>query len=188
MKSQPLADALTPSPNAMLTLPRFNIAHLLGFTFVCAVDVRSFLWDSCIGCWVTLVSQVLFWTVLRVLAVRRVESQSQPIKRRQWFWGVVIISTVTSVGAVVTFLVVVLAQLPVINFVADNLSDTAMTVTFWGLCVPVGMIAAGVCLWLTWPRALSTECSPPTPKQPPPGRFQSAKPARRRSRFPGNDR
>ncbi len=148
MKSQPPANALAPSQNATLTLPRFSIAHLMGFTFVSAVDVWSFLRDPCLGFWVTLVSQVLFWTVVRVLAVLRVDNQSQP-KRRQWFWGVVIISGIASVGAVVTFLVVVLAF---IGITPADLSGTALTMTLLGLIFPVGMIAAGVCLWLTWPR------------------------------------
>ena len=151
MKSQPPANALAPSQNAPLTLPRFSIAHLMGFTFVSAVDVWSFLWDPCLGFWVTLVSQVLFWTVVRVLAVLRVDNQSQP-KRRQWFWGVVIISAIASVGAVVTFFVVALAFIGI----TPDLSGTALTMTLFGLIIPVGMIAAGVCLWLTWPRPRRT--------------------------------
>jgi hypothetical protein len=147
MKVQPLDHNSTKVGrirDSLLSVPRFSIAHLLAFTFVCAVDVWSFQWDPGLGFWVTLVSQVLFWTTLRVRAVLRIDNLSQP-KRQQWFWGVVIISAISSIGAVVTFLVVVFAF-------AGILPDPPLLMTFFGLIVPIGMIAAGVCLWLTWPK------------------------------------
>lgn len=43
----------------MLRLPQFSIAQLLGFTFVCALNVWAFVWDFSVGFWTTLLSQVL---------------------------------------------------------------------------------------------------------------------------------
>lgn len=168
MKSQSLAQSATRTGRigvALLSLPRFNIAHLLVFTFVCAVDVWAVLWDPYIGCCVAFVTQVLYWTLLRVRAVLHMENQSQSNKRRQWFWGVVINSVVASIGAVVAFLVVLMVQVPMVVFFTQNLSDAAVAAILLGFCVPIGSIAAAVCLCFTWPKVMPNsthkECSVP---------------------------
>src|SRR5262245_8025636 len=92
----------------MLRLPQFSIAHLLVFTFVVALDVWGFTQGAWTGFCITLVSQIVFWTVMRVFT----EIRLQPaLKTEMPTWRLdkaVFVSALCSVAAAFSFLFTVL--------------------------------------------------------------------------------
>jgi hypothetical protein len=143
----------------MLRLPQFSIAQLLGFTLVMAVDVWAFTFDVCGGFWVTLVSQVLFWTVLRIFA----ELRLKPALKAGWpTWGVdkvVLVSVMCSLAGAVAFCTVCTVTAFPIAANESGIGGPPTTNYFpyvlCGVSIPLGTLATAVWLWWTWPRKLS---------------------------------
>ena len=140
----------------MLRLPQFSIAQLLGFTLVMAVDVWAFTFDVCGGFWVTLVSQVLFWTVLRVLAVLRLKPE---LKTELPTWRldkVVFVSALTSLAGAIAFCTVcTVTAFPVgVNEagIGGPPSTNYFLYVLLGISIPLGTLTAAAWLWWTWPR------------------------------------
>jgi hypothetical protein len=139
----------------MLRLPQFSIAQLLGFMLVMAVDVWAFTFDVCGGFWVTLVSQVLFWTVLRVLAAMRLKPELKADWPKWRVENIVPVSAATVLAGAIAFCTVCTATaFPVgVNEMGiDGPSTNRFLYVLFGMSIPLGTLAAAAWLWWTWPR------------------------------------
>lgn len=144
----------------MLRLPQFSIAQLLGFTFVIALNVWAFVWDFNVGFWTTLLSQLLFWTVLRINAGLRLDPELKTnIVTHHLDWTITklfIVSTLCSVAGAVAFCTVctvTAAPVAMSEITASSPNPTNFfPYVLFGVSIPLGTLAAAIWLWWTWPR------------------------------------
>ena len=145
----------------MLRLPQFSIAQLLGFTFVCALSMGAFVWDFGLGFWTTLLSQFLFWTLLRVNAGLRLDPELKTnVVTHRLDWTITklfLISELCSLAGVIAFCTVcTVTSAPVaLNGLLPSPSNSPSNFfpyVLFGVSIPLGTLAAAVWLWWTWPR------------------------------------
>ncbi len=144
----------------MLRLPQFSIAQLLGFTFVCALSMGAFVWNMGLGIWTTLLSQFLFWTLLRVNAELRLDPELKTnVVNHRLDWTITklfLVSAMCSLAGVIAFgTVCTVTAAPVaIGAIFPPRPNTVNVFPFvlFGVSIPLGTIAAAVWLWWTWPR------------------------------------
>lgn len=149
----------------MLRLPQFSIAQLLGFTFVCALSMGAFVWDLGLGIWTTLLSQCLFWTLLRTNAGLRLDPELKTnVVTHRLDWTIAKLFIVSAL----CILAGVIAFSGVCTITAAPFAVNEMLVTrtgppylfphvLFGLSIPLGTLAAAVWLWWTWPRGRMTK-------------------------------
>ena len=144
----------------MLRLPQFSIAQLLGLTFVIALNVWAFVWDFNVGFWTTLLSQLLFWTALRINAGLRLDPElTTNLVTHRLDWTITklfVVSALCSLAGAIAFCTVcTVTAFPVAidEFALAEPRDTYyFPYVLFGVSIPLGTLAAASWLWWTWPR------------------------------------
>ena len=144
----------------MLRLPQFSIAQIMGFTFVIALNVWGFVWDFSFGFWSTVLSQVLFWSMLRINAGLKLEPGPQTnVMTRGLDWTIAKLAVgsvfCSFAGAIAFCTVCTVTATPVAlqEFAGPTSSSTNFyPYVLFGLSMPLGTLAAAAWLWWTWPR------------------------------------
>jgi hypothetical protein len=147
----------------MRRLPQFSIAQLLGFTLVCALSMGAFAWDFGLGFWTTLLSQCLFWTLLRVNAGLRLDPELKTnvvTHRLDWtitkLFGVSVLCTLAGVIAFSTVCTITAAPFAIDEMLVTRSGQSYLfPLILFGVSIPLGTLAAAVWLWWTWPRKQS---------------------------------
>ena len=137
----------------MLRLPQFSIAQLLGFTLLVAFNVWAFTCNVCFGFSVTLVSQMMFWTILRIFAALRVQPE---LKTDLPTDKLLVVSVLCSLAGAIAFCTV--CTVTAVPFAMNEAGFGGPPATGYfpyvlgGISIPLGTLAAAAWLWWTWPR------------------------------------
>jgi len=138
----------------MFRLPQFSIAQLMGFTALIAINAWAVMWNSGAGLWVILLSQIAFWTLLRINAGLRVDPELMTRRAADpvdWtITKLAIVSFLCSLGGVIAFGVV--CTVTATPLALRGTSTNSFPIVLFAVSIPLGTLAAAVWLWWTWPR------------------------------------